>query len=54
MKEIKITPQQIITICKCKHFRAFEMEGVLNYSKLQELLRELGLSEEQIKQCLHP
>ncbi len=48
-----ITVQDIITICKCKHYRT-GYEGVGNYSRLQDLLRSKDLSEDQIKQCLHP
>lgn len=49
-----ISFQQILTICKCKHYRVGGIQGVLNYNKLQELLKFLGLKEDQIKQCMHP
>jgi len=47
------TTQDIITICKCKHYR-IGIEGLSNYSRLQELLKSKGMTEDQIKQCLHP
>ena len=50
---IEFTTSDIITICKCKHYRV-GFEGLLNYSRLQELLKEKGLTDDQIKECLHP
>lgn len=52
--EINCTAQDIIKICKCKHYRIGGIQAVLNYNKLKELLKELGLTEDQVKQCLHP
>lgn len=53
-KTITITPEEIITICKLKHYRMQGYEGAGNYGRLQRLLREKGMTEDQIKQCLHP
>jgi hypothetical protein len=53
LKPITFTPQEIITICRYKHYRT-GYEGAGNYGRLQELLRTKGLSVDEIKQCLHP
>ena len=52
-KSLTFTVQDIITVCKCKHYRV-GFEGMGNYSRLKNLLREKGLTEDEIKQCLHP
>ena len=46
--------QEIQTICKLKHYRMQGFEGAGNYSRLQDMLREKGFTEDQVKQCLHP
>lgn len=49
-----ISATQLLAICKCKHYRV-GFDGALNYSKLKDILTdEVGLSSEQVKQCLHP
>jgi len=52
-KTLTITPEEIIKICKCKHYRV-GFSGAGHYSELKRLLKELGLTEDEIKQCLHP
>lgn len=46
--------QEIQSICRFKHYRMQGYEGAGNYGRLQELLREKGFKEDQVKQCLHP
>jgi hypothetical protein len=61
IKKLKLTSQtvsyisveQIIDICRMKHYRQ-EIEGMGNYDRLRRLLTELGLDNDQIKQCLNP
>ena len=48
-----MTPEELIRICKCKHYRV-GYEGMAHYGELKRKLAELGLSEDEIKQCLHP
>ena len=50
----KFTAQDIITICKLKHYRMSGVQGILHYDQLRRLLKEKGLTDDQIKQCLHP
>ena len=48
------TFQEILTICKCKHYRMQGFEGAMNHGKLQILLNEKGFTEDQTKQCMYP
>lgn len=51
---LPISFQQLYRICKCKHYRHKGIDAVLHYNECQRILRELGLTEDQVKQCLHP
>lgn len=48
-----LTFEQIKSICKWKHYRV-GFQGQMNYSNLKSGLADLGLSDDEIKQCLHP
>lgn len=51
--EVLVKKREIINICKWKHYRIGQ-SGAINYSRIKEILGELGFTEAETKECLHP